>query len=53
MRKNLLDLPKNPTQQKIQANKTWHEKTKKFSYWFFVNVFDFMIMHIQDEKSPK
>ncbi len=25
-------LPKNPTQQKIQANKTWHEKTNKVLY---------------------
>jgi hypothetical protein len=22
-------LPENPTQQQIQANKTWHEKAKK------------------------
>jgi hypothetical protein len=25
-------LPKNPTQQQIQANKTWHEKTRKILY---------------------
>jgi hypothetical protein len=24
--------PENPTQQQIQANKTWHEKTKKVLY---------------------
>jgi hypothetical protein len=46
-------LPENPTQQHIQANKTWHEKTRKVLYWLFVNVSDSMIMHIQDVKSPK
>ncbi len=46
-------LLKNPIQQQIQANKTQHEKAKKVLYWFFVNVFDSMIMHIQDAKSPK
>jgi hypothetical protein len=46
-------LPKNPTQQQIQANKTWHEKVRKILYWIFVSVFDSMIMHIQDAKSPK
>ncbi len=25
-------LPKNPTQQQIQANKTWHEKIRKVLY---------------------
>jgi hypothetical protein len=25
-------LPKNPTQQQIQANKTWHEKARKVLY---------------------
>jgi hypothetical protein len=40
-------LPENPTQQQIQANKTWHEKTRKILYWFFVSVFYSMIMHIQ------
>jgi hypothetical protein len=25
-------LPKNPTQQQIQANKTWHEKANKVLY---------------------
>jgi hypothetical protein len=46
-------LPKNPTQQQIQANKTWHEKARKVLYCFFVSVFDSMIVHIQDAKSPK
>jgi hypothetical protein len=46
-------LPKNATQQQIQAIKTWHEKAKKVLYWLFVCVFDSMIMHIQDAKSPK
>jgi hypothetical protein len=46
-------LLENPTQQQIQANKTWHEKTMKVLYWFFVSVSDSMIMHIQDAKSPK
>jgi hypothetical protein len=46
-------LPKNPTQQQIQANKTWHEKARKILYWFSMNVFDSMIVHIQDAKSPK
>jgi hypothetical protein len=46
-------LPENPTQQHIQANKTWHEKTRKVLYWLFVNVSDSMIVHIQDVKSPK
>ncbi len=46
-------LPKNPTQQQIQANKTWHEKTRKILYWLSVSVFDAMIVHIQDAKSPK
>jgi hypothetical protein len=45
--------PKNPTQQQIQANKTWHEKTRKVLYWLSVNVSDSMIVHIQDAKSPK
>jgi hypothetical protein len=43
----------NPTQQQIQANKTWHEKTRKVLYWFSMSVSDSMIVHIQDEKSPK
>jgi hypothetical protein len=46
-------LPKNPTQQQIQTNKTWHEKARKVLYWFSMNVFDSMIMHIQDAKSSK
>ncbi len=46
-------LPENPTQQKIQANKTWHEKTMKVLYWLSVSVSDSMIVHIQDAKSPK
>ncbi len=46
-------LPENPTQQQIQANKTWHEKTKKILYWLSVNVSNSMIVHIQDAKSPK
>jgi hypothetical protein len=46
-------LPENPTQQQIQANKTWHEKARKVLYWFFVNVSDSMIVHIQDAKSLK
>ncbi len=46
-------LPENPTQQYIQANKTWHEKTRKVLYWLFVSVSDSMIVHIQDAKSPK
>jgi hypothetical protein len=25
-------LPENPTQQEIQANKTWHEKARKVLY---------------------
>jgi hypothetical protein len=45
--------PKNPTRQQIQANKSWHEKTNKILYWFSMSVFDFMIVHIQDAKSPK
>ncbi len=46
-------LPKNPIQQQIQANKTWHEKVRKILYWLFVNVSNSMIVHIQDAKSPK
>jgi hypothetical protein len=46
-------LPKNPTQQQIQANKTWHEKASKILYWLFMNVSNSMIVHIQDAKSPK
>jgi hypothetical protein len=46
-------LLENPTQQQIQANKTWHEKATKVLYWLFVSVFDLMIMHIQNAKSPK
>ncbi len=45
--------PKNPTQQQIQANKSWHEKARKVLYWLSVNVSDSMIMHIQNAKSPK
>jgi hypothetical protein len=45
--------PENPTQQQIQANKTWHEKTNKVLYWFFMSVSDSMIVHIKDAKSPK
>jgi hypothetical protein len=47
------DLPENPTQQQIQANKTWHEKARKVLYWLSVSVSDSMIVHIQDAKSPK
>jgi hypothetical protein len=43
----------NPTQQQIQANKTWHEKARKVLNWLFVSVFDYMIVHIQDVKSSK
>jgi hypothetical protein len=46
-------LPENPTQQQIQANKTWHEKARKVFYWLSVSVSDSMIVHIQDAKSPK
>jgi hypothetical protein len=46
-------LLENPTQQQIQANKTWHEKVRKILYWLFVSVSDSMIVHIQDVKSPK
>jgi hypothetical protein len=46
-------LSENPTQQQIQANKTWHEKARKVLYWLFVSVSDSMIMHTQDAKSPK
>jgi len=46
-------LPENPTQQQIQANKTWHEKVRKILYWLSVSVSDSMIVHIQDAKSPK
>jgi hypothetical protein len=44
-------LQENPTQQQIQANKTWHEKARKVLYWLSVSVFDSMIVHIQDAKS--
>ncbi len=47
------DDTENPTQQQIQANKTWHEKARKVLYWLSVSVSDSMIMHIQDAKSPK
>ncbi len=46
-------VPKNPTQQQIQANKTWHEKTRKVLYWLSMNMSDSMIVHIQDAKSLK
>jgi len=46
-------LLENPTQQQIQANKTWHEKPRKVLYWLSMSVSDSMIMHIQDAKSPK
>ncbi len=46
-------LLENPTQQQIQANKTWHEKARKILYWLSVSVSDSMIVHIQDAKSPK
>jgi hypothetical protein len=45
--------PKNPTQQQIQANKSWHEKSRKILYWLSVSVSDSMIVHIQDAKSLK
>jgi hypothetical protein len=45
--------PENPTQQQIQANKTWHEKIRKVLYWLSMSVSDSMIVHIQDAKSPK
>jgi len=35
-------LLENPTQQQIQANKTWHEKEMKILYCLFVNVSDFV-----------
>jgi hypothetical protein len=43
----------NPTQQQIQANKTWHEKIRKILYLFSINVSNSMIVHIQDAKSSK
>jgi predicted transposase YbfD/YdcC len=46
-------LPKNPTQQQIQVNKTWHEKARKVLYWLSVSMSDSTIVHIQDAKSPK
>ena len=46
-------LLENPTQQQIQAYKTWHEKAKKVLYWRSVSESDSMIVHIQDAKSPK
>jgi hypothetical protein len=46
-------LPKNPTQQQIQANKTWDEKARKVLYWLSMSVSNSMIVHIQDAKSPK
>jgi hypothetical protein len=46
-------LPESPTQQQIQANKTWHEKIRKVLYWLSVSVSNSMIVHIQDAKSPK
>jgi len=46
-------LLENPTQQQIQANKTWHEKTRKVLYWLFASVSNSMIVHIQDAKSSK
>jgi hypothetical protein len=46
-------LPKNPTQQQIQANKTRHENSRKVLYWFSMSVSDSMIVHIQDAKSLK
>jgi hypothetical protein len=46
-------LPENPTQQQIQANKTWYEKARKVLYWLFVNVSNSMVVHILDEKSSK
>ncbi len=45
--------PENPTQQQIQANKTWHEKARRVLYWLSMSVSDFIIVHIQDAKSPK
>jgi hypothetical protein len=46
-------LPENPTQQQLQANKTWHEKARKVLYWLSMSVSNSMIVHIQDAKSPK
>ncbi len=36
--------PKKPIQKQIQSNKTCHEKILKILNYFFVNVFDLMIM---------
>jgi hypothetical protein len=44
-------LPKIPTQQQIQANKTWHENARKVLYWLSVSVSDSMVVHIQNAKS--
>jgi hypothetical protein len=52
MKQNLFS-QKTPTQQQIQANKTWHEKTRKVLYLLSMSVYDSMIVHIQDTKSPK
>jgi len=46
-------IPENPTQQQIQANKTWHEKARKILYWLSMSVSNSMIVHIQGAKSPK
>ncbi len=43
-------LLENPTQQQIQANKTWHEKIRKVLYWLSVSNSNSMIVLIQDAK---
>jgi uncharacterized protein YegL len=43
----------NLTEQQIQVNKTWHEKTRKVLYWLSVSVSNSMIVHVQDAKAPK
>jgi len=52
MKKNLLS-QKTPHNNKFKPIKLGMKKFKKFFCWIFVSVFESMIMHIQDAKSPK
>ena len=37
----------------MQALKTWHERARKVMYWLSNSIFDAMIVHIQDARTPK
>ena len=46
-------LPNTSIATQVQALKTQHERARKVMYWLSINIFDAMIVHIQDVETPK